>query len=167
MCVLVLKSRMTYCGVMSISNHLCREVQPRGYVQRQYVSTGIIPILKRVVHSARAVVHGGSAEEHRLFAELLAELKNEFQNIKQYVRDGTAESHLDTLIRKVIAYEEEFDRVHPENHHVVMHLMQQMVPSATNNVYHPQSLGTAIPCNGVYYQWVAVPCYPPFLSSNR
>jgi hypothetical protein len=123
-------------------------------------SGGLIPFARNVVNHAKAFVRGGSAEEQRLLTALLAELKSDLAHMKEYVKDNTFESHLDTLILKILAYEKEFDRGHPEDHHIRPHLDASSASVfAARNVYYPQPLGMAVPWNGVYYQWVVHP-YP-------
>lgn len=104
---------------MSVSNYLCREPGQRAYVQYwvpvQYNIGfgGIIPALQNARHVLNKVVNGGTVEEHRLFALLMSELKDDAVNMAKYAKDGATESHLEHLEHTIHMYEEEYHRAHP------------------------------------------------------
>ncbi len=151
---------------MSISNHLCGagEGPPRVYFQywvpvRQNLGmSGVKDLLHRAGNTAKAVWYGGTAEEHRLFAELMKELKADAENMKTYVKDGTVEPHLDALKKKIMAYEKEYHDGHPEHGH-----MTSQWPSANANIdfnYYPRP-PYLFPVYSVGSPWAAVPCSHP------
>ena len=151
---------------MSISNHLCGagEGPPRVYFQywvpvRQNLGAGgVYGAIDRLRNGAMSILKGGSPEEHRLFAELMKELKADAENMKTYVKDGTVEAHLDALIKKIMAYEKEYHDGHPEHGH-----MKSQWPSANANFdfnYYPRPPHIP-PVYSVGSPWAAVPCSHP------
>ncbi len=160
---------------MSISNHLCGNGPSVGYVQcwvpvaQNLGVGGFKDMINKAKNLAKAGWHGGSAEEHRLFDELMKELKSDNDHMKEYVKNGTVESQLEVLVRKIVAYEMEYDKNHPENHHMKIVLD---APGAAQSVQRPPAYVPAptapfYPASSFAHQWVLVPYYSAPLSSSR
>jgi hypothetical protein len=163
--VLVLKNKIVYCRVMSISNHLCRETLPEVHsaywvpIHPSYPIVnfhtgvgfpGVKGILNKAKHIVKTFVKGGSAEEHRLYDLLQRALKDNAQNLTKYAQTGVAEAHLNQLQSIIIAYEAEYHRVHGQPLPPPPMPLPSAPPYYSARVFFP-----------VYYT------FPPTLSSNR
>ncbi len=170
-CHVVLKCMCACVRAMSVSNYLCGERRPVAYVQCwfpvQYpgISSGILPTFKGIVNHGKAALYGGSALEHRLYDDMMKELKDDAVNMPKYAKNGVAESHLDVLKSKIQAYEDEYDRGHPSAR--TRPQPAQVAPTAPLYPMPPPTVPGVTAHTAC--QWMLVPCYPPLapLSSSR
>jgi hypothetical protein len=117
--------------------------------------SGIIPAWHQAKNVLKKIVHGGSVEEHRLFALLMKELKDDVVNMDKYAKSGTAEPHLDHLRQLVNQYEAEYHRVHSQEYPS----SSPAVPASTNPPPFAPGFGapSAPSMKSVACHWVLVP----------
>ncbi len=133
---------------MSVSNYVCSQgggvpvTYVRCWVPVQYVQagvqSGIIPMIHRAKHVLTKVVNGGTVEEHRLFAELMALMKAESANMAKEVQQGVVDAHLIHLIEVIKKYEDEYLRAHPEKRATPLPSNQGYPPPPPPAFYPPQ-----------------------------